>query len=68
MEIQDVINLNNNLLNTKQAAEYLGISPGTLAVWRCEKRYPLPYRKIGKCVRYSLDDLIAFASSETAGV
>jgi len=29
------------LLNGSQAADFLGVSPGTLTVWRCTKRYDL---------------------------
>lgn len=39
----------------------LGISPRTLAVWACVKRYELPYVKIGRLVKYRrsvLDDFI----------
>lgn len=42
------------------AAKYLGVSEQTLAIWRCTKRYPLPYIKIGRLVRYRLSDLEAF--------
>lgn len=41
------------LLTPAQMAEFLGVTPGTLAVWRCTKRYALPYIKIGRSVRYS---------------
>ncbi len=52
--------INKNLLTRSEAAEYLGISPGTLEVWACTKRYDLPYIKVGRSVRYSLEDLNAF--------
>lgn len=45
--------LNESLLTEVQAAEILDVSPGTLAVWRCTKRYKIPYIKIGRNVRYS---------------
>lgn len=41
------------LLTPSQMAHLLGVSVGTLAVWRCTKRYPLPYVKVGRSVRYS---------------
>lgn len=47
-------------LNSKQAGEYLHISDKTLAVWRCTKRYPLPYYKVGRLVQYKRSDLDAF--------
>jgi len=56
------------LLNEKQAAELLGTTPGTLAVWRCTRRYPeLRYIKIGRSVRYSVEDLQDFISRRTIG-
>jgi hypothetical protein len=55
------------LLDDKQAAEILGVSPGTLSVWRCVRRYPLPFVKIGKAVRYRLCDLERFIEERTVG-
>lgn len=40
------------LLDRKTAARYLSVSPGTLAVWDCTKRYDLKPLKIGRSVRY----------------
>jgi len=51
------------LLNTKQAATYLGIEPGTLAVWRSTNRRILAYVKIGSQVRYRREDLERFISA-----
>lgn len=48
------------LMTKDEAAKYLGVSPGTLAVWRCVGRHGIPYHKIGRCVRYSLPDLDAW--------
>lgn len=45
------------LLTTEEAAEFLGVSAGTLAVWRCLARYRLPFVKIGRNVRYDEADL-----------
>jgi hypothetical protein len=55
------------LVDEKQAAEILGITAGTLSVWRCVRRYPLPYTKIGRSVRYSIEDLERFIESRTVG-
>lgn len=55
------------LLTEQQAAEFLNIRPGTLACWRVNKRYPLPYVKIGRSVRYRLSDLEAFAAAREQG-
>lgn len=46
-------------LRTREAAEYLGLSPGTLEVWRCKGRGPR-YSKLGKVVVYDPTDLDAF--------
>ncbi len=46
-------------LNTKQAARALGVKPSTLEVWRCRGDGPT-YLKIGRAVRYRLEDLEAF--------
>jgi excisionase family DNA binding protein len=51
----------------KEAAEILGVTPGTLSVWRCTRRYPLPYVKVGRSVRYRMADLEAFIESRTVG-
>jgi hypothetical protein len=40
------------LLDRKSAAKYLSVSPGTLAVWDCTKRYDLKPLKVGRAVRY----------------
>ena len=48
------------LLTRKEAAEVLDCKESTLALWKCTKRYPLPYVKIGKNVRYRLSDLKKF--------
>jgi excisionase family DNA binding protein len=52
-----------HLLTTDEAAEFLGVTAGTLAVWRCVARYPLPYIKIGKNVRYDESDLLRWMES-----
>jgi hypothetical protein len=51
---------NEDLLNTRQAAAVLHLSPTTLATWRCCKRYALPYTRAGKKVLYRRGDLLAF--------
>lgn len=60
------MNANIELLTTKQASEYLQISVGTLAVWRTNNTYNIPYIKCGGRVRYRRADLDAWlASRET---
>jgi excisionase family DNA binding protein len=55
------------LLGTGDAAAYLDVKPGTLEVWRCTKRYAIPYLKVGRCVRYRRSDLDAFLESCVVG-
>jgi hypothetical protein len=52
--------MNNNLLTPSQAADLLGVTIGTLAVWRCTSRYPLPFVKIGRRVKYRINDINNF--------
>lgn len=57
-----------SLLETTAAAEYLGVAPRTLTVWRCTKRYMIPYIKVGRLVRYRRDDLDLWLESRTVGM
>lgn len=57
------------LLTEKQAAPVLGVSVPTLQGWRFRGVGP-KYRKLGRAVRYAMEDLQAFADDcvvETAG-
>ena len=47
------------LLNNAETAELLGLKPNTLEIWRIQGRGPV-FRKIGRAVRYSLDDVVAY--------
>ncbi len=49
-------------LNAKQAAEYLGLKPNTLAKMRVYGNGPA-YRKHGQRVLYSFDDLTAWSDA-----
>jgi excisionase family DNA binding protein len=53
------------LLTTQQAADHLGVTPQTLAVWRCTRRYAVPFVKVGSKVRYRRADLDRFLRSRT---
>jgi excisionase family DNA binding protein len=53
------------LLSREKAAEYLGVLPETLASWACTKRYNLPFIKIGRLVKYRLEDLDNFIKQRT---
>ncbi|MCL1825451.1 MAG: helix-turn-helix domain-containing protein [Betaproteobacteria bacterium] len=51
------------LLTPTQAAQVLNVTEGTLAIWRCEKRYHLPFVKVGRKVFYRKSDLIDWLDS-----
>ncbi len=53
-------------IDDKQAAEALGVRATTLAVWRSTGRYDLPYIKIGRLVRYRVNDLAEFLARRTS--
>jgi len=55
----------SKLLTPKQTSEYIGVSEGTLTVWRCTGRYDLKYCKIGRKVMYHPDDIQSFIESRT---
>ena len=47
--------------DTKRAAEFLGIAPQTLEIWRCTKRNEIPFIRVGsRAIRYRECDLKAF--------
>jgi len=52
--------INLQLLTPREAAKALGVRSSTLAVWRCRKRYPLRYVKVGGRVRYRMSDIESF--------
>ena len=52
--------MHSPLLTQDEAARLLGVSPRTLATWRCLGRYNLPYVKIGSRVLYRPEDIQAF--------
>jgi excisionase family DNA binding protein len=48
------------LVDRDTAAKFLGVKKNTLAEWAVNNKYPLPYVKIGRLVRYRMSDLEAF--------
>lgn len=57
--------MKQTLVATPAAAEYLGnLKPNTLEIWRIQGTGPA-YKKIGRLVRYSLDDLDAYLTKQT---
>jgi len=55
--------MNTELIDRKAAAEYLGVSPGTLANWQSTGFRRVPHVKIGKRVQYRIADLDRFIES-----
>jgi hypothetical protein len=51
------------LLSPEAAAKIIGVAVGTLEVWRCTKRYDLPWCKMGGRVRYRPEDIETFIES-----
>ncbi len=47
----------------KDVADELGVTTGTLAVWRSTQRYPLQWIKLGRRVYYRRRDVEAFIKS-----
>lgn len=63
----DMTLMTEPLLDRKTAARYLKVSPGTLAVWDCTKRYNLRPIKVGRNVRYRRADLDRFLEENSQG-
>ena len=55
------------LRTPNEAANFLQVSPGTLSVWRCTGRYPLPFIKVGRLIRYRQSSLEEFLKSRERG-
>lgn len=56
------------LLTPKEASAYLQIKISTLAVWRCNKTYCLPYIKYGGKIRYFKTGLDNWLKSRTVNL
>jgi excisionase family DNA binding protein len=54
---------NPDLLTPPEAANHIGVSVGTLSVWRCTGRYSIPYLKVGRKILYRREDLDAWLNS-----
>lgn len=48
------------VVDTRLAAAFLNVAPETLEVWRSTRRVNIPYYKLGRSVRYRIDDLRKF--------
>jgi predicted DNA-binding transcriptional regulator AlpA len=51
------------LMDERQAAKVLGLAVQTLRNWRHERRGP-DYRKLGRAVRYDLQDLHGYSEKK----
>jgi excisionase family DNA binding protein len=60
-----MITLNNsqasNLINIRQASQFLSVSVSTLYGWIWQRR--IPYIKVGRAVRFDIQDLEKFVNS-----
>jgi hypothetical protein len=57
--------MKQTLVTTPAAAEYLGnLKPNTLEIWRIQGTGPA-YKKIGRLVRYSLEDLDQYIAAQS---
>ncbi len=54
-----------DLLSPKQLEAEYGIPVGTQAIWRCTKRYSIPYLKVGRLVRYDRSAFERWLESRT---
>ena len=52
------------LLTTAQAAERISLAHRTLEADRSERRYGIPYIKIGHSVRYREEDILQFTDQK----
>ena len=64
MEISQKTN-EKKLVGEKEAAEILGVTPGTMQVWRSTGRYAIPFIKVGRLVKYRPDVLEGWLKSRT---
>jgi len=59
--------ISEKLLSRKEASQFLGIQENTLAVWATNKRYNLPFYKVGRLVKYRLSDIEKFIQDNQKG-
>lgn len=55
------------MLDTRQAAQALGIKPKTLDNWRSSRRVGLRYTRVGAAIRYNVAELRKFIAANTEG-
>jgi predicted DNA-binding transcriptional regulator AlpA len=52
--------MQDHYVNDEKAAAFLGMSPQTLRNWRMLRKGP-SYTKLGRCIRYEMNELKAYA-------
>lgn len=50
---------------TKEAARMLGLAEVTLKMWRSRNKSPVPFVRVGKAVRYSVESLREYIARNT---
>lgn len=55
----------STLLSPREAAATLRTSYGVLAVWRCTRRHPLKFVRVGRKIFYKSEDIQAFIDAAT---
>lgn len=55
---------NTTWLTRKEAADYLGLKPATLAAWAVQGRGPSFARISARCVRYAQQDLDTWMAAQ----
>lgn len=68
MEVIQKARATGNLLTPAETSAILGVTVGTLQIWRTTHRYPLPYVKSGRLVRYKQEDVQAFIDQRTVSI
>jgi len=53
------------LRSTAETAERIGVTSGTLAVWRCTRRKPLPFVRMGRKIYYTDEAIREFIIAMT---
>ncbi len=58
---------NDRLLTAEEAAVMLGVSPASLATWRCRGQHGIPFVRIGVAIRYDPEDLRDWVDKQKNG-
>lgn len=59
------MSIQKELLSAKETAIYLGVTEGTLAVWRSNKTYPINYIKVGGKIMYRKSEIDTWLDEQT---